>query len=67
MTADLHHDATAHDAPTADLRRFYLAHLALRTHADDICRALAALRPGEGDKAADEWVKEHNAALPGAA
>jgi hypothetical protein len=36
----------------ADLRRFHLAHLALRTHADDICRALAALRPGESDKAA---------------
>jgi len=35
----------------ADLRRFHLAHLALRTHADDICRALAALRPGETDKA----------------
>src|SRR5205807_1704414 len=36
---------------SADLRRFHLAHLALRTHADDICRALAALRPGETDKA----------------
>jgi hypothetical protein len=36
----------------ADLRRFHLAHLALRTHADDICRALAALRPGEAEKAA---------------
>jgi hypothetical protein len=36
----------------ADLRRFHLAHLALRTHADDICRALAALRPDESEKAA---------------
>ena len=60
MTTNLHHDAAADDdakphgdaKPTADLRRFHLAHLALRTHADDICRALAALRPGEGDKAA---------------
>jgi len=55
VTTELHHDATAHDAtaaPQADLRRFHLAHLALRTHADDICRALAALRPGEADKAA---------------
>jgi hypothetical protein len=54
VTADLHHDTAANDgaaAPLADLRRFHLAHLALRTHADDICRALAALRPGEADKA----------------
>ena len=66
MTAELHHDtaptddaavnddAAARDdtaAPKADLRRFHLAHLALRTHADDICRALAALRPGEAEKA----------------
>src|SRR5947209_16140776 len=53
VTADLHHDAAPQDdsAPQADLRRFHLAHLALRTHADDICRALAALRPGETEKA----------------
>ncbi|MCU1449478.1 MAG: hypothetical protein JWP02_1648 [Acidimicrobiales bacterium] len=47
MTTELHHD----DAPVADIRRFHLAHLALRTHADDICRALAALRPGEAEQA----------------
>src|SRR4051795_8967983 len=60
VTIELHYDAAAHDdsaapestAPMADLRRFHLAHLALRTHADDICRALAALRPGESEKAA---------------
>jgi hypothetical protein len=46
-----HNDATA-ETKEADLRRFHLAHLALRTHADDICRALAALRPGEVEKAA---------------
>jgi hemerythrin-like domain-containing protein len=45
-----HDDATEYR--DADLRRFHLAHLALRTHADDICRALAALRPDEVDKAA---------------
>jgi hypothetical protein len=40
-----------HDVPVADIRRFHLAHLALRTHADDICTALAALRPGEAERA----------------
>src|SRR3954469_7490336 len=45
-----HDDATT--TQEADLRRFHLAHLALRTHADDICRALAALRPDEVDRAA---------------
>lgn len=51
MSAELHHnDVTV--TREADLRRFHLAHLALRTHADDICRALAALRPGEVEKAA---------------
>lgn len=45
-----HNDAT--QQREADLRRFHLAHMALRTHADDICRALAALKPGEIDKAA---------------
>jgi len=44
------HDASDQQ-PQVDIRRFHLAHLALRTHADDICRALAALRPGETDKA----------------
>ena len=34
------------------MRRFHLAHLALRTHADDICTALAALRPDETERAA---------------
>jgi hypothetical protein len=53
----LQHNAasTNDEAPEqheADLRRFHLAHLALRTHADDICRALAALKPGESEKAA---------------
>ncbi|GEM_PF-6992775 len=51
----LQQENNAADAPQAreaDLRRFHLAHLALRTHADDICRALAALKPGESDKAA---------------
>lgn len=46
-----HDDAAAQPSEEADLRRFHLAHLALRTHADDICRALAALRPDETDKA----------------
>ena len=51
VTADLQHNSASenYEAPEkqeADLRRFHLAHLALRTHADDICRALAALRPG---------------------
>ena len=49
VTLQSQHDDAAKDA---DLRRFHLAHLALRTHADDICRALAALRPGEADRAA---------------
>jgi hemerythrin-like domain-containing protein len=57
VTTDLHNSTAPDDdaaLPTqeADLRRFHLAHLALRTHADDICRALAALRPDEVDKAA---------------
>ncbi|MBV8981806.1 MAG: hypothetical protein JO086_12960, partial [Acidimicrobiia bacterium] len=51
MSADLHHDATA-AVREADLRRFHLAHLTLRIHADDICRGLAALKPGENEKAA---------------
>jgi hemerythrin-like domain-containing protein len=53
VTTELHHDdAASSPQQEADLRRFHLAHLALRTHADDICRALAALRPDEVDKAA---------------
>jgi hypothetical protein len=57
VAVHVEHDNAAEDggsgpAREADLRRFHLAHLALRTHADDICRALAALRPGEVDKAA---------------
>ena len=36
----------------ADIRRFHLAHLALRTHADDICRGLAAMRPDDAERAA---------------
>jgi len=51
VTLQQHHDDDAAAKQEADLRRFHLAHLALRTHADDICRALAALRPGETDKA----------------
>ena len=35
----------------ADIRRFELAHLALRTHADDICRGLAAMRPDDAERA----------------
>ncbi|MBV9411798.1 MAG: hemerythrin domain-containing protein [Acidimicrobiia bacterium] len=50
MTIQQHNDAS--QKQEADLRRFHLAHLALRTHADDICRALAALKPGESEKAA---------------
>ena len=36
----------------ADIRRIHLAHLALRTHADDICRGLAAMGPDDSERAA---------------
>jgi len=36
----------------ADIRRFHLGHLALRTHGDDICRGLAAMRPDDTEQAA---------------
>jgi hypothetical protein len=54
VSAELHHEDTpvAADHEPADIRRFELAHLTLRLHADDVCTALAALRPGETDKAA---------------
>ncbi len=57
VSLELHHDDAANDAATdapareADLRRFHLAHLALRMHGDDLCRGLAALRPGDTEKA----------------
>ena len=55
MTLQQHDDAASeHNSAqqSADLRRFHLAHLALRTHADDICRGLAAMRPGDTERAA---------------
>src|SRR5438270_1617201 len=41
------------DAPLADLRRFQLAHLALRVHGEDICRGLAAMAPGDTERGQD--------------
>ena len=48
MSTELHREGTE----LADIRRFHLAHLTLRLHADDVCTALAALKPDETDKAA---------------
>ena len=55
MSTELHPDdrsTPAADHAPADIRRFLLAHLTLRLHADDVSRALAALKPGETAKAA---------------